>query len=48
MVKKTDNFFFKKRETNVYIREGGFDDKKKDYLPTDKQFLVTRNGKKKI
>jgi hypothetical protein len=25
-------------------REAGFDEKKKDYLPSDKQFLVTRNG----
>jgi hypothetical protein len=27
-------------------RESGLDEKKRDYLPADKQFLVTRNGKK--
>jgi hypothetical protein len=25
-------------------REGGLEEKKRDYLPADKQFLVTRNG----
>jgi hypothetical protein len=28
-----------------YCRESGLKDKQRDYLPQDKQFLVTRNGK---
>jgi hypothetical protein len=30
--------------TYILHREAGFEDKKRDYLPSDKQFLVTRNG----
>jgi hypothetical protein len=32
---------------NIVIsnREGGDPSKRRDYLPADKQFLITRNGK---
>ena len=29
----------------IIIREAGAPDKYKDYLPKDKQYLITRNGK---